>query len=119
MASEGKLTAIGGAGLADLPLLVTNSLRGPMNERMRGRFSPLGVVHDSRRHSWVVVCPAAEFVVPSVAEGRARAPARLPAKALRSRRRVHLCINGIDAFVLSLIAGLYGSLFYCLATVVR
>ena len=90
-----------------------------MNERMRGRFTRLGVVRDSRRRSWIVICPVAEFVVPSVPERRAESPARLPAKPRRSRRRPGMSINGIDAFVLSLIAGLYASLFYCLATVVR
>ncbi len=119
MGSEGKLTAIGGLCLADLPVLVTNASSGPMSERMRGRLIRAGVVHDSRRRSWIVICPAAEFVVPSVPEMRATEPARLPARPFRSQRRVHLCINSIDAFVLTLIAGLYGSLFYCLATVVR
>ncbi len=90
-----------------------------MSERMRGRLTRAGVVHDSRRRSWVVICPAAEFVVPSVPEMRAAAPSRLPARPFRVRRRLGLCINGVDAFVLTLIAGLYGSLFYCLATVVR
>ncbi len=92
-----------------------------MSERMRGHFTRIGVVRDHRRRSWVVICPAAEFVVPSVCEGRAESPAPLPARWPRShkRQRIRWRLNGIDAFVLSLIAGLYGSLFYCLVTVVR
>jgi len=90
-----------------------------MSERMRGHYTRLGVVRDHRRRSWVVICPAAEFVLPSVSEGRAEAPAPLAAGRSGRRRRARLRLNGIDAFVLTLIAGMYGSLFYCLVTIVR
>jgi hypothetical protein len=86
---------------------------------MRGHYTRLGVVRDHRRRSWVVICPAAEFVLPSVSEGRAEAPAPLASGRSGRRRRARLRLNGIDAFVLTLIAGMYGSLFYCLVTIVR
>lgn len=90
-----------------------------MSERMRGHYTRLGVVRDHRRRSWVVICPAAEFVLPSVCEGRAEAPAPLAARQSTRRRRPKLQLTGIDAFVLTLIVGMYGSLFYCLVTVIR
>jgi hypothetical protein len=90
-----------------------------MSERMRGHYTRLGVVRDHRRRSWVVICPAAEFVLPIVCEGRAEAPAPLAARRPTRRRRTRLHLSGIDTFVLMLIAGLYGSLFYCLVTVIR
>ncbi len=84
---------------------------------MRGHSTRQGVLRDGRRRAWVAVCPASEFVVAVVDEARATSPA--PFAEIVRRRRKAPRFTGIDAFVLSLIGCLYGSLFYCLAAVVR
>jgi hypothetical protein len=84
---------------------------------MRGHSTRQGVLRDGRRRAWVAICPASEFVVAVVDEARAPRPGPLPEIARRRRKPPRF--TGVDAFVLSLIGCLYGSLFYCLSAVVR
>ncbi len=115
----GKLTAIGERGTTDLPRLAAKGCTVEMSDRRRSYPSPRAVVRDRRRRSWVVVCPTAEFVVGAIDEQRAQLAAVLPVRPNPAPRPDANRFNGTDAFALTLIAGFYGSLLYCLASVVR
>ncbi|HMD02818.1 MAG TPA: hypothetical protein VKG44_07605 [Candidatus Baltobacteraceae bacterium] len=93
-----------------------------MADRMRSDPARSTFLRDSRRRSWIVVCPATEFVVRAVAERRAPHPSFSPyatfaPRSLRAGSPSRL--NSTDALVLTLICGFYGSLVYCLASLIR